>query len=460
MANGYQALGDALGGGTAPLRQNAFMQGQLAQANVGHLSAQTQEALSQAKVNQLKATEAEDMQKRTSSLAEDLVKGGLDPQQAQLYATVLNVKGGNFEQVAQGQGYRQTQGFRDTLGNPNADPAARLAASSAIEGKPVSPFVSVPQESVNAFDPNVANPTADPTVHDTPLADAIIGQHNATANLSTAQATHPELFHPKSGDGGPKAPTNYQWVDPADTSKGVKPIIGSKADPNAPVVPGSREAIFHDRMVNSANQVVGDLKNVVELPIGASTGILGVGGSPGKSIFDSAKSTLLNTVASQDVQDYNSILPGLDRNLASIEANGLVPSGTFSDSFSKLALREGDTELTKLAKLAQVRQIVENGMTPSLSSTRITADQKNFIKTMLDDLKKAVPFTRNDIIALRREQEKNPSATLNDLIKRNNPGGKANGAAPPTFGTEAEAEAAGLAPGTKVVIGGVSGTWH
>ena len=39
-------------------------------------------------------------------------------------------------------------------------------------------------------------------------------------------------------------------------------------------------------------------------------------------------------------------------------------------------------------------------------------------------------------------------------------GGAPAGGAPATFKTEAEAAAAGIKPGTKVVIGGVSGTWH
>ena len=223
---------------------------------------------------------------------------------------------------------------------------------------------------------------------------------------------------------------------------------------------GSRESTYFQRMVGSANQAIADINNVVALPVGATTGILGVGSSPGKSIFDSAKSTLLNKVASQDVQDYNSILPGLDRNLASIETAGLVPSGTFSESFGKLAMREGDTELTKLAKLAQMRQIIEKGLEPSLANGRISADQKTFVQKLIGDIQTAVPFTRNDVISLRAAQEKNPSTTLNDIIKKNNPGGKANGSAPASFNTEVEAEAAGLTPGTRVVIGGVSGVWQ
>lgn len=457
MPNGFETLGNALGGGTAPLRQNAFMQGQLTQANVGHLSAQTEAALAQAKVSQLAASKAEDEQKERSNLADALVKIGLPAEQALGYATVIKSGASNFEQATQGRGNLQTQDFRSTLADPNADAAHRLGAASAIQGKPVSPFVAVPQESVNAFDTGLATPGAAPTVHDTPLADAIIGQHNAAADLATAQATNPAAFHPKSGDSGPKAPSGYEF---GPDGKTLQPIKGGPHDP-ASATMGSRESTYFQRMVGSANQAIADIQNVVQLPVGATTGVFGVGSSPGSSLLASARDTLKNTLASQDVQDYNSILPGLDRNLASIETAGLVPSGTFSESFSKLAMREGDTQLTKLAKLAQMRQIIEKGLEPSLANGRVSPDQKAFVQKMVADIQAAVPFTRNDVIALRAKQEKNPSITLNDIIKQNNPSGKdSNGAIPASFGTEAEAEAAGLAPGTRVVIGGVAGTWH
>lgn len=458
MAGGYESLGNLLGGGTGPLKQQAFMQGQLAQATAGHLSAQTQEALAQAKVSQLAATKAEDQQREQSNLADALSKAlpNATPEQALAYATIIRSGSANFEQATQGRGNLQTQGFRDTLADPSIDPAKRLAASSAIQGKPESPYVSVPQESVNAFDPGLTAPGTAPTVHDTPLADAIIGQHNAAAGLATAQAVHPELFHPKSGEGGPKAPSGYEF---GPDGKTLQPIKGGPHDP-ASATMGSRESTYFNRMVSSANQSIADIQNVVQLPVGATTGLFGVGASPGHSLLASAKGVLTNTLASQDVQDYNSILPGLDRNLASIETAGLVPPGTFAESFSKLAMREGDTHLTKLAKLAQIRQIIEKGLEPSLVNGRVSPDQKDFVRKMISDIQTAVPFTRNDVISLRRDQEKDPSVTLSDIIKKNNPGGKAAGAASTTFNTEAEAEAAGLAPGTRVVIGGVSGTWH
>jgi hypothetical protein len=425
MPNGFESLGNLLGGGTSPLRQQAFMQGQVAQATAGHLSAQTQEALAQAKVAQLSASKAEDEQQERSNLADALVKIGLPADQALGYATVIKSGASNFEQATQGRGNLQTQGFRDTLADPNADPAHRLGASSAIQGKPVSPFIAVPQESVNALDPNITAPGAAPAVHDTPLADALVDKNTADANLNTQKALHPEKFR-DTKDSGPKAPSGYEF---GPDGKTLQPIKGGPHDP-ASATMGSRESTYFQRMVGSANQAIADIQNVVQLPVGATTGVLGVGASPGKSLLQAGMDTLKNTVASQDVQDYNSILPGLDRNLASIETAGLVPSGTFSESFSKLAMREGDTELTKLAKLAQMRQIIEKGLEPALANGRVSADQKAFVNKMISDVQSAVPFTRNDIIALRRGQEKNPSVTLGDIINQRNPGGKGSTAAP------------------------------
>ena len=451
MANGFETLGNALGGGTAPLRQQAFMQGQLAQANVGHLSAETQQALAAAQVAQQTATAAQFKQKNQESLADALIKGGMDPAKANMTATVMNAGGGNFEQTTAGQGNIQTQGFRSTLGDPNADPAARLAASSAIQGKPMSPYVAAPQESVNAFDPNNANPTAAPNVHDSPLGAALINHDVAQTALAKAQAANVGVAK------AAKPPVGYLWNDPNDPSQGVTPIKGSKADPNAPSSMGSRESTYFQRKVNSAQLGVADMQNLVNSPTGSTSGLLGVGAVPGHSIFESLKGNLINKLAPQEVQDYNSIITGLSRNLATVEMNGLASTEHFANSFNALQLRDGDTESTKMGKLAQMRQIVDKGFTSDLTNPRVSEAQKATVRDIIDQVHAAIPFTREDVIALQRS--KNPQESLKDVMARNGLSGDKTSSAR-SFSTEAEAEAAGLAPGTRVTIGGVSGTWH
>lgn len=441
MASGFGQLGYLLAGGGKADQQDSFFKGQLQQGQVQHLSAQTQEALANAKIAQGKAKAQQDEQDATDNLADAFHKAGLAPdiETAQAMATVARAKQGNFESLAKGRGEIQTQGFRRTAADPNAAPEARLGALMGISGKPESPLVAAPQENVNPFAPNAASA---PQVNQTPLGVA-----------STAAKAH-------AAAKGPTVPAGYE-PDP-NTPGGLRPIVGGPHDPNAPGNMGSREATYFNRMVGGANQALADIKNIVALPVGATTGIFGVGASPGSSLLGSVKGVLTNKLASQDVQDFNSVLPGLERNLASIETAGLVPPQTFTNSFAKLEMREGDTNLTKLGKLAQMRQIIEAGLEPVVANPRIPKSQRDFVQKIIDGIQELVPFTRQDVIRLRQAQEKNPSITMGDLVKQNGLGAPA--AAPasgvPTFNTEAEAEAAGLKPGTKIIVGGRSATWQ
>ena len=76
-------------------------------------------------------------------------------------------------------------------------------------------------------------------------------------------------------------------------------------------------------------------------------------------------------------------------------------------------------------------------------------------------------ITNSDVMMGERQmpQPQYPLETQAQIIEQIlQQGAAAKGGAPqaatPTFATEEEAAAAGLPPGTKVVIGGVSGTWQ
>lgn len=135
--SGFTDLGSLLAGGAEPVRQDAFFKGQLQRANVEHLSAQTQDALAQAKVSQMKAKQAQTESDAIDNLADALLKVGSakTPEEAQSAATIIKSGKANFPQYEEGMGHVQNQNFRSTLGDPNAPQAQRLGASSAIEGK-------------------------------------------------------------------------------------------------------------------------------------------------------------------------------------------------------------------------------------------------------------------------------------------------------------------------------------
>lgn len=121
------------------------------------------------------------------------------------------------------------------------------------------------------------------------------------------------------------------------------------------------------------------------------------------------------------------MLAGVSRSLATIETAGLAPNGSLSHSMDSIQLREGDTEMTKLRKLAEMRQIIEKGIEPNLSNPRLPQEQKKFIGDLISQVQDAVPYTQHDITELQRRASKNPQMTLQDLMTEKGLRGGASG---------------------------------
>jgi hypothetical protein len=180
-------------------------------------------------------------------------------------------------------------------------------------------------------------------------------------------------------------------------------------------VTGGRESVYVQRMMMGANQASKDLANVVQLPLTASTGIFG-GRKQGPGLFDAGKEVLANKAIGQEAQAYNAMATGFQRSLAQIESAGLMPSGSLTHQMDAVLFKEGDTNLTKLHKLAQTRQIVEAGMEVVDANPRVSPEEKAKVKGVLDSIRKSVPFTHSDLIQLQLLQDNNPNATLKDVI--------------------------------------------
>jgi hypothetical protein len=196
--------------------------------------------------------------------------------------------------------------------------------------------------------------------------------------------------------------------------------------PGAAGAQGGREAVFNQRIVTAGNQVAKALNNITQLPLTSSTGVFG-GRQQGPGFLDAGKATLANKLTTQEVQSYNTMSAGIQRSLAAIEASGLAPSGTLSHQMDSVIFREGDSNLTKLQKLAETRQIVEGGMEVVKTNPHLSEDQRKQVDAIIASIQKSVPFTQEQLLDLQREQIKNPKATLRDVM----PGEKKIPDAPP-----------------------------
>jgi hypothetical protein len=217
----------------------------------------------------------------------------------------------------------------------------------------------------------------------------------------------------------------YKLID-KDTGETINPDVGTVVPKGGAAGLGGREGVMFQRVLSSANSALEALKNISELPVGASTGTFGIGASPGQSLFASAKGALTNKLAPQEVQDYNTMLAGVGRNLSTIEAAGLAPNGSLTHSMDSIQLREGDSQITKMRKLAEMRQIIIKGIETNLDNPKLPDEQKSRIKQIIEDTKTAIPFTQSDITKLQQKQNANPSYTFQDLMKEKGLGAPAS----------------------------------
>ncbi|HLA60903.1 MAG TPA: hypothetical protein VK626_01535 [Nitrospiraceae bacterium] len=208
-----------------------------------------------------------------------------------------------------------------------------------------------------------------------------------------------------------ETPSGYER-DPT-TPGAIRPISGGPHDPNA--VSGgmdSRSSVMFNRVAASAQAATKAIQNIMELPISTSTGWFG-GAQAGTSLLGSVKAVLGQKVTSQEAQDFKTMVAGVSRNLSTIETAGLAPNGAITHSMDAVLLGEGDTQMTKLRKMAEMRQIVEENLKPQLANPKLAPQQKDLIRNIIGGVQQAVPFTHHDITLL--QGSKNPQATIQDF---------------------------------------------
>ena len=222
-------------------------------------------------------------------------------------------------------------------------------------------------------------------------------------------------------------PKSGQWVT-ADANRDPLPTPKSIMSSGTA---GGRESIYIQRALTSGQEAVSQLKTIAQLPAGASSGWFGLGRTQGVSPFAATKEVLVNKVSSQEVQEYKTLAAGLQRELASLAASGVGVNQHYIDAFNSDMLAEGDTQETKLLKLARQRQTAENALEAVLANPRLGEDQRKLAESQIKGLQEAVPWTPMDVVNLLHSEK--PGETLSDMAKGKglgNQGGKENPVAP------------------------------
>jgi len=401
---GWANLGSLIAGGNTLNSELAYDQGE-------SLGAKTQDAIAQARQRV--------MQNNARANADKALEGVIPDPKARAAAVNAVQRGENPADIFNAIKTNQEIGFRGQIADPTTSDE-QIARNRLALGHNAGVIAPVGTEGsyVNEVHPGLG-------VQVSNLGQQI-GQGKVDESAATVrQKDSQTALNNLSVAGGGKAPSGFQWGRDENGNAKLVPMPGGPKDPDGPGAPlGSREASMLGRVLGGGKQSVAALKSILSAPTGANTGVFGIGSAPGHNLLNSTLDTLRNKASSDDTQAYNTMLPGLSRGLAAIETMGLVPGGTFTQSFDNLQFREGDTEATRLHKLADMRQVIENGLDVLVNNPRLPASQRKYAQDIVDEVRQTIPFTHADLFGMQKGE------TVADMVKRHQIPTSAGAAAP------------------------------
>lgn len=228
---------------------------------------------------------------------------------------------------------------------------------------------------------------------------------------------------------------NGQWVT-ADGNR--TPINAPNGD--AKIIPaatgGGRVAMMITRALTDARDAASEMDNIVRLPISANAGIFGMRAAHGDgSLIGSAYNVLGNKLTAQESQDINATMVGMGKALAGLQTGGTAGAGgkALMDQYEKLQVQSGDSYTTAMRKIASMRQSALNAIEANMSGSFVNPAQKKQFQEAEDTIKKAVPWTPNDVTNFERAGKKNPELTFQEFAAKKGIGGVPHaGAGKPT----------------------------
>lgn len=391
------------------------------QAINGLHSAQTTEALITAQ-DKIREQQAQD--ELEGNLTDMYTNQGMPYAQAAANARgmsgIMRSHFGTYQQAAAGALDMTKNAAATQLLNP-ATSADQSFRADAVLNPGANPSQAVGDQLVPRFAPGAASGTG--PVQPTPVSTANVGKANAEANLAQAQADNPRAFHPGGAGTGGNPPSGFQWATNPDGSHQLDengqpkltPITGGSQDPNFVRPMSAVERRYFQTSLNSATGAIAELGNVMNLKTGANAGVLGLGAHNGQSALGTAAANARNAIASEDVQLYNTRINNLSRMMATVENTGRMPPGTAVEAINQMQLQPGDTEATRLTKIAQGRQNLDAALTTWLHTAPLNADAKAYVYDLLSKLHTTIPFTVEDVD--KWSQSKDPHATIKDEVK-------------------------------------------
>ena len=152
------------------------------------------------------------------------------------------------------------------------------------------------------------------------------------------------------------------------------------------------------RVIDNLSSAASAAESIMQLPAGTTAGIL-----PNLQTKDGMVNYMRNsagrTMSSSEAKALETLFAGVTRNLAAIEASGAATGLVgLSTNIEKLIPRAGDTARDVALKMADIRRIATENVTPMINSGILLPDQATEAGRLISKIEKAIPFTTMDVV--------------------------------------------------------------
>jgi hypothetical protein len=191
------------------------------------------------------------------------------------------------------------------------------------------------------------------------------------------------------------------WVDsqtgrpielkPGETLKEITPSTAGGGRAGAQLV----------RQEIGGREVLSDLQNAMQLPLGTTIGPLGTY-EAGTSIMGALRGDLVRKLTSQDAQLMQASMANMSREL-SILMSPVYGGHWAAQQIDPLIPKDGDTLGTVIFKMARLAQTANNALEVVAKSPALSNDQQKLAEDMRRAISEAVPWTTAQALAFARQ---------------------------------------------------------
>ena len=191
--------------------------------------------------------------------------------------------------------------------------------------------------------------------------------------------------------------------------------IGSK---DSPKLTGA-EVARSQRGINATGNIASSLEALKQFSSTTTTGFLPELQSA-KGMTQAVQAAGVRGLSGDKAIQMNTIFTGIGRSLAAVETGGLA---TGLAELSKkmeagIYIKPGDSPKTVALKLADIRRITEESLTPAIDSGMLTPKQEDTAKKLLNRIETAVPYSTIDVIeATRKKGAKTIGEASSEIVK-------------------------------------------